>query len=83
MTPRKPYPPIEPFRIGRLAVGDGHEIAFEECGNRDAPPVVFLHGGPGSGVSVQHRRLFDPARYRIVLFDQRGCGRGCNDVYVG
>ncbi|NDW05271.1 prolyl aminopeptidase [Jiella pacifica] len=75
MTARKPYPPIEPFRMGRLAVGDGHEIYFEECGNPAGLPAVFLHGGPGSGTSAQHRRLFDPTRYRIVLFDQRGCGR--------
>ncbi|MBO0902098.1 prolyl aminopeptidase [Jiella sonneratiae] len=75
MAPRKPYPPIDPFRIGRLDVGDGHEIYFEECGNRSGLPVVFLHGGPGSGSSTQHRRLFDPAKYHIVLFDQRGSGR--------
>lgn len=72
---RKPYPPIEPYRTGRLETGDGHEIYFEECGRRDGIPVVFLHGGPGSGCSPHHRRLFDPERYRIVLFDQRGCGR--------
>lgn len=75
MTLRKPYPPIEPYRMGRLEVGDGHEIYFEECGNPAGIPVVFLHGGPGSGASATHRRLFDPARYRIVLYDQRGCGR--------
>ena len=61
--------------MGRLDVGDGHELYFEECGNPAGLPVVFLHGGPGSGSSAQHRRLFDPERYRIILFDQRGCGR--------
>ena len=72
---RKPYPAIEPYRSGRLAVGDGHELYYELCGNPDGIPVAFLHGGPGSGASPQHRRLFDPARYNILLFDQRGCGR--------
>ncbi|WP_198598214.1 prolyl aminopeptidase [Mangrovicella endophytica] len=72
---RKPYPPIEPYRTGRLDVGDGHELAYELCGNPEGRTVVFLHGGPGSGYSTHHRRLFDPARYRICLFDQRGCGR--------
>ncbi|MBO0662908.1 prolyl aminopeptidase [Jiella sp. MQZ9-1] len=75
MTLRKPYPPIDPYRMGRLDVGDGHELYFEECGNPAGLPVVFLHGGPGSGASAPHRRLFDPQRYRIVIFDQRGCGR--------
>lgn len=69
------YPAIEPFQHGMLDVGDGHLIYWEECGNPQGKPVVFLHGGPGSGCSENHRRLFDPARYRIVLFDQRGCGR--------
>ncbi len=72
---RKPYPAIEPYETGRLAVGDGHELYYELCGNPRGIPVVFLHGGPGSGASPQHRRLFDPERYRILLFDQRGCGR--------
>ncbi|MBP0617052.1 prolyl aminopeptidase [Jiella mangrovi] len=75
MTLRKPFPPIEPFKMGRLDVGDGHELYFEECGNPSGLPVVFVHGGPGSGASAPHRRLFDPQRYRIVLYDQRGCGR--------
>jgi len=69
------YPAIEPHSTGRLAVGDGHELYFEECGNPRGVPVVFLHGGPGSGCEPWHRRFFDPERYRIVLFDQRGCGR--------
>ncbi|GAA1782157.1 prolyl aminopeptidase [Leucobacter iarius] len=69
------YPAIEPNRSGLLPVGDGHEVFWEESGNPAGKPVVFLHGGPGGGCSPDHRRYFDPARYRIVLFDQRGCGR--------
>jgi len=69
------YPPIEPFRSGRLDVGDGHELYWEQCGNSDGKSVVFLHGGPGAGCSPDHRRQFDPALYCITLFDQRGCGR--------
>lgn len=69
------YPPIEPYATGRLAVGDGHELYWEECGNPDGKPAVFIHGGPGGGITPNYRRYFDPARYRIVLFDQRGCGR--------
>ena len=72
---RGAYPPIEPSRSGHLAVGDGHEIYWEECGNPKGKPVVFLHGGPGAGCDARARRFFDPARYRIFLFDQRGCGR--------
>ncbi|MFD9894770.1 prolyl aminopeptidase [Amycolatopsis sp. NPDC059027] len=69
------YPEIEPYDRGMLPVGDGNAIYWEECGNPQGKPVVFLHGGPGSGATPRHRRLFDPARYRIVVFDQRGCGR--------
>jgi proline iminopeptidase len=69
------YPPIEPYRTGRLDVGDGHELYWEQCGNPDGKSVVFLHGGPGAGCSPDHRRQFDPALYCITLFDQRGCGR--------
>ena len=69
------YPPIEPYTYGMLAVGDGHEIYCEACGNPEGKPAVFLHGGPGGGCVADHRRYFDPAKYRIVLFDQRGCGR--------
>lgn len=69
------YPPIEPYHSGWIEVGDGHEIYFEECGNAGGKPCVFLHGGPGGGAGAAARRFFDPARYRIVLFDQRGCGR--------
>lgn len=69
------YPPLEPRLTGSLDVGDGHVLYWEESGNPDGLPVVFLHGGPGSGCEPWHRRFFDPARYRIVLFDQRGSGR--------
>ena len=68
------YPEIEPLETGMLDVGDGQHIYWEVSGNREGKPVVFLHGGPGAGTTPEHRRLFDPARYRIVLFDQRGCG---------
>jgi proline iminopeptidase len=72
---RELYSEIEPYRTQRLAVDDLHELHIEECGNPDGLPVIFLHGGPGAGVSPYHRRFFDPARYRIVLFDQRGAGK--------
>jgi proline iminopeptidase len=72
---RELYPEIEPYRTERLAVGDGHTLYVEECGNPGGLPVIFLHGGPGAGLSRYHRRFFDPARYRIVLFDQRGAGQ--------
>ncbi len=69
------YPPIEPYRTGRLSVTGGHDLYFEESGNPAGKPVVFLHGGPGGATNSMHRRFFDPEAYRIVLFDQRGCGR--------
>ena len=72
---RSLYPEIEPHDSGRLDVGDGHSLYWERCGTRGGKPVVFLHGGPGAGFSPAHRRQFDPARYDILLFDQRGCGR--------
>ena len=72
---RSLYPPIEPYDSGRLDVGDGHLIHYERVGTPGAKPAVFLHGGPGGGISSEHRRLFDPARYDVLLFDQRGCGR--------
>lgn len=76
MTDRRTlYPPIEPRESGMLDVGDGHSLYWERCGTAGAKPVVFLHGGPGGGFSPAHRRQFDPARYDILLFDQRGCGR--------
>jgi proline iminopeptidase len=69
------YPPIEPDWTGRLAVGDGHELYLETSGNPAGTPVVFVHGGPGGWTGPDQRRFFDPAAYRIVLFDQRGCGK--------
>jgi len=69
------FPPIEPLRSGRLAVDDLHSLYWEECGNPQGVPVLFLHGGPGAGLSPRHRQFFDPAFYRIVLFDQRGAGQ--------
>lgn len=69
------YPEIEPYATGALDVGDGHTLYWEECGNPAGKPVVVLHGGPGGGCSPAMRRFHDPARYRIILFDQRGCGR--------
>ena len=75
MSLRTLYPEIEPFESGMLDVGDGHTIYWERVGTKGAKPAVFLHGGPGGGISPSHRRLFDPARYDVILFDQRGCGR--------
>ena len=69
------YPEIEPFETGTLDVGDGHIIHWERVGTRGGKPAVFLHGGPGGGIAPAHRRLFDPARYDVILFDQRGCGK--------
>jgi proline iminopeptidase len=69
------YPPIEPFASGMLEVDATHRIYWEESGNPQGRPVVFLHGGPGAGASPAHRRFFDPAAFRIVVFDQRGAGR--------
>lgn len=70
-----PYPALEPWNSGWLPVGDGHALYFEQCGAPDGLPLLVLHGGPGSGCSPRMRQLFDPERIRIVLFDQRGCGR--------
>jgi proline iminopeptidase len=69
------YDPIEPFDIGRLRVSPIHELYYEQVGNATGKPVVFLHGGPGGGVSADYRRYFDPKVYRVVLFDQRGSGK--------
>ncbi|PJI86692.1 prolyl aminopeptidase [Luteimicrobium subarcticum] len=69
------YPEIEPYASGMLDVGDGAQIYWEASGNPLGKPAVFLHGGPGGGTSAVHRRLFDPEKYRIILLDQRGCGR--------
>jgi proline iminopeptidase len=72
---RRLYPAIEPFASGRLKVSGPHELYYEQSGAPDGAPVVFLHGGPGGGADPKVRRFFDPAHYRIVVFDQRGCGR--------
>ncbi len=69
------HPPLEPHARGMLDTSGVHRIYWETSGNPDGIPVVFVHGGPGAGSSPMHRRFFDPARYRIVVFDQRGCGR--------
>ncbi len=69
------YPELEPRTRQWLDVGDGHHLYLEDCGNPDGIPVVFIHGGPGGGISPDNRRFFDPERYRIVLFDQRGAGQ--------
>jgi proline iminopeptidase len=70
-----PYPPIEPYAAGMLDTGDGNSIYWETCGNPDGAPALIVHGGPGSGCTVGQRKSFDPERYRIILFDQRNCGR--------
>ena len=68
------YPNCEPYNFNFLSK-NGHKIYYEECGNPDGKPAVFLHGGPGGGGSTQVRRFFNPEKYRIIIFDQRGCGR--------
>lgn len=73
--PARDYPEIEPYEHGMLAVGDGNRVYWETCGNPDGKPAVVFHGGPGSGCVPAFRRLFDPAAYRVALFDQRNCGR--------
>lgn len=76
MTDRRPlYPEITPYRTGWLKVSDLHKIYFEECGNPQGKPAIVLHGGPGGGISPFLRQGHDPAKYRIILFDQRGCGQ--------
>lgn len=72
---RELYPPIEPYAVHLLDVGNSHTVYVEECGNPAGIPAVFLHGGPGGGCKPYHRSFFDPAVYRAILFDQRGCGR--------
>ena len=72
---RELYPDIEPYDTGTLQVDDRHTLYYEQCGNPDGKPVVMLHGGPGGGCNAKMRRFHDPAKYRIVLFDQRGAGR--------
>jgi proline iminopeptidase len=70
-----PYPPIEPYDHGLLDVGDGNLVYWEVCGNPTGKPALVVHGGPGAGCGIGDRRMFDPQRYRVALFDQRGCGR--------
>jgi len=77
------YPPLEPYAVHRLAVDAPHELYVEECGNPKGLPVLFVHGGPGGGCTPDNRRFFDPERYRIVLFDQRGCGRSRPHAELG
>jgi proline iminopeptidase len=69
------YPHFQPYQTGMLDVGDGHSLYWELSGNPDGKPVVFLHGGPGGGSSPEHRRQFNPEKYKILVFDQRGCGK--------
>lgn len=69
------YPPLAAYDSGWLDTGDGHRIYWELSGNPNGKPAVFIHGGPGGGISPYHRQLFDPQRYKVLLFDQRGCGR--------
>lgn len=69
------YPPVEPYETGMLDVGDENSIYWEACGTPNGKPALVVHGGPGSGCTPSHRQYFDPERYRVILFDQRGCGR--------
>src|SRR4051812_29957185 len=69
------YPAIEPYNTGRLKVSALHELYYEEVGNPKGSPILFIHGGPGGGIDEGHRRYYDPAHYRIILFDQRGAGK--------
>lgn len=73
--PNRLFPEIDPYNSGHLDVPGGHRIYFEECGNREGKPALLVHGGPGGGSNPTMRRFHDPAAYRIILFDQRGCGR--------
>lgn len=72
---RELYPPISPYETGMLDVGDGHQVYWERVGKKGGIPAVFLHGGPGAGSGADSRRFFDPSKYDVLLFDQRGCGR--------
>jgi proline iminopeptidase len=75
MSQRELFSPIEPYVKGMMQVDELHTLYWEECGNPEGTPVVFLHGGPGAGATPTHRRFFDPKAYRIIIFDQRGAGR--------
>jgi proline iminopeptidase len=72
---REFYPEIEPYQTGHLKVSDLHSLYYEQVGNPEGKPIVFVHGGPGGGVDPSMRRFFDPKKWRIILFDQRGCGK--------
>lgn len=74
-APSPLYPPIAPYDIGMLKLDDTHEMYYEQSGNPKGVPVIFLHGGPGAGSSARHRQFFDPAHYRIIVYDQRGAGK--------
>jgi len=74
-VPASLHPPIDAYDQGQLEVGDGHTIHYEQCGNPEGKPALFVHGGPGGGTDPSQRRFWDPEAYRIVLFDQRGCGK--------
>ena len=74
MANQHSYPPIEPFETGTLQVDEPHKLYWEQCGNPEGDPILFLHGGPGAGCTEFDRCLFDPEYFRIVLFDQRGSG---------
>jgi len=76
------FPEIEIFDEGRLKVSNLHELYYEQSGNPDGKPVVFLHGGPGSGTNPTCRRFFDPEFYRIILFDQRGAGKSIQKIFL-
>ena len=69
------FPDIEPYERGRLAVDPPHDLYWEQSGNPDGAPILFIHGGPGAGATAAHRRFFDPTHYRIIIADQRGAGR--------
>ena len=75
MEPKNLFPPIEPFKTEMLRASPLHELYLEQSGNPEGQPILFLHGGPGGGTSPTHRQFFDPSHYRIILFDQRGCGK--------
>lgn len=84
VSPRRElYPPVEPYDSGMLDVGDGNAIYWEQCGNPEGKPAVFLHGGPGGGGGTDRRRFFDPEKYRIVVLDQRNCGRSTPNAADG
>src|SRR5687768_14005190 len=76
------YPDVAPYQTGMLDVGDGHSLYWERCGTPGAKPAVFLHGGPGAGISPGHRGQFDPAKYDVLLFDQRGAGKSTPHAHL-